>query len=87
MTCVHPEDHKCPTCHPELWNPKPGAARAFTIDFLSKKILEAKHAYYVLGVPIMRDDEYDSLEGSLRAYAPDHPVLQKVGADQEEETE
>lgn len=80
MTCTHDNKLNCPTCRPDLWYPTEEQARTFTINFLAKKILEAKKAYYS-GTPILRDEEYDALEKSLRAYSLDHEVLKKVGTD------
>lgn len=77
--CCHNTDVYCVKCKPELWNPSPGSAKAFTVAFLTNKILKAKEAYYS-GSPIITDQEFDSLEGSLRAYDPLSPVLSKVGS-------
>ena len=46
---------------------------------LSKKILEARAAYYN-GNPIMPDAEYDRLETQLRNKDPENPILKTVGA-------
>lgn len=70
--------HACPVCRPELWAPKD--AVTYTIAYLVNRITVAKAAYYA-GSPTLRDEEYDALETSLRAYAPNHPVLSKVGTD------
>lgn len=78
MTCNHLPKLSCPTCRPELWNPITGAAD--TIQWLATKILEAKIAYYDLGTPTMSDPEYDAIEKTLRAYAPNHPALRQVGS-------
>ncbi len=48
---------------------------------LRSLILEAKHAYYNSGEPLMGDDEYDALEDELRLLSPDDPVLSMVGAE------
>lgn len=47
---------------------------------LRNLILQAKHAYYYSGEPIMSDEEYDALEDQLRQIAPNDPVLGLVGA-------
>lgn len=67
--------------HPEIWRPGETAARLYTIRYLVREILRARHAYYVIGSATMPDHEYDSLETSLRAYCPEHPVLAMVGFD------
>ena len=48
------------------------------VDQLVKQILYHKKAYYA-GRPEISDPKYDSLEESLRALIPDHPVLSLVG--------
>jgi DNA ligase (NAD+) len=44
-----------------------------------EKLRKAARAYFV-GVPFMSDMEFDTLEASIRAEDPDHPVLKEVGA-------
>ena len=46
---------------------------------LASAISEARAAYYA-GTPSMTDAEFDALEDSLRAIAPNHSVLAQVGA-------
>lgn len=50
------------------------------IEFLSKKIIKYKRAYYE-GNPTISDAEYDRLEAKLRNLDPDHPILKFVGTD------
>lgn len=79
MNCTHAPDWSCPDCRPELWHPANAAQD--TIAWLADRILTAKRAYYA-GAPIMSDHEYDALETSLRAYAPDHAALRQVGSEE-----
>lgn len=76
---THSSDVCCPNCHPDMWNPTREQAVLFSTEALSLQIREAKKAYYA-GKPIMRDEEFDALEGSLRAINPNAPILQKVGS-------
>ena len=50
---------------------------------ITERILKAKRAYYIKGKPTMSDQEYDALEGSLRAINQEAPVLKMVGYDPE----
>lgn len=75
----HEPDVCCPVCHPKMWNPGREEAVLFSTEKLSLKIIAAKEAYYA-GAPILRDEEYDALEESLRAINPNATVLEKVGA-------
>ena len=50
------------------------------IAALRNVILEAKHAYYYSGEPVMSDAEYDALEDELRQLSPDDAVLALVGS-------
>lgn len=47
---------------------------------LADTIAMHKEAYYK-GFPLISDQEYDSLEEELRSIHPNHPILQKVGAE------
>lgn len=49
------------------------------IDLLVDRLQLARDAYYN-GTPIMTDEVYDLLEDELRALAPNHPLLKRVGA-------
>lgn len=49
------------------------------VDELAALIQKHKDAYYN-GQPIITDAAYDQLEDELRALAPDHPILQSIGA-------
>jgi len=51
-----------------------------TFGELTKKIEEARLAYYGPGQPIMTDSEYDRLEEELRKAEPEHWLLKSVGA-------
>jgi len=62
-----------------MWNPTREEAVLFSTEKLSLELKAAKKAYYA-GKPILRDEEFDALEGSLRAINPDAPILQKVGS-------
>lgn len=50
-----------------------------SIEKLALSIAEARRAYYA-GKPTVPDDYYDDMERKLRDLAPDHPLLQQVGA-------
>ena len=75
----HSADVCCCKCHPDMWSPTREQAVLFSTEALSIELRAAKKAYYA-GKPIMRDEEFDAMEGSLRAINPNAPVLQKVGA-------
>ncbi len=45
------------------------------------KLKEARHAYYVLGKPIMSDTEFDALEDLLKKSDPNNPYFETVGHD------
>lgn len=69
----------CTLCRKSLFNPTYEDAIKYTTDTLTEKILQAKHEYYCLGRPKLRDEEYDAIESSLRTINPDAPVLEYVG--------
>jgi hypothetical protein len=81
MSCNHREGFKCATCAPRIFNGEGGRER--TIAWLARQVGAARLAYEA-GTPFMRDEEFDSLEKSLRAYDPNNPVLRKVGTGQGE---
>lgn len=55
--------------------------KAKRIQTLARNILKAKVAYYTTGNPIMTDLEYDLLERRLGWECPNHPILNMVGYD------
>jgi len=50
------------------------------MEYLVKRLEAAAAAYYNSGAPLMSDDAYDTLVDELRAAAPNHPFLNRVGA-------
>lgn len=70
----------CFHCHPSLWSSSREEAVLFSTEVLSEKIRAAKKAYYA-GSPVMRDEEFDAMEASLRAINPNAPVLSLVGSE------
>jgi DNA ligase (NAD+) len=53
---------------------------SITLEPFIQKILEAKHAYYTLGKPIMSDQEYDGFITMIESIEPDHPILNMIGS-------
>jgi DNA ligase (NAD+) len=51
-----------------------------TISDLERRILAARHAYYNGRDSGLTDHEFDAHENDLRRIAPEHPLLQAVGA-------
>ncbi|NRA46521.1 MAG: NAD-dependent DNA ligase LigA [Oligoflexales bacterium] len=49
------------------------------VALLAEKVLFHRRLYYA-GKPEISDHEYDAIEDSLRALAPEHPVFEEVGA-------
>ena len=74
----HSSNVCCSTCHPMLWDLTEDEAKLYSTEALTIELKVAKKAYYD-GNPILRDEEFDAMEGSLRAINPDAPVLQRVG--------
>lgn len=52
------------------------------VALLAEKVLLHRRLYYA-GSPEISDQEYDAIEDSLRALAPEHPVFDTVGAEPE----
>lgn len=79
----HYNEHKivCSKCNPELWKLSSKETKAYSTYIISKKLQNAKDRYYSDGKSPLSDDEYDSLESSLRAINPNAPILNKVGYD------
>ena len=59
---------------PELKNQKQKIA--YYVEYITR----CKAAYYNTDSPLVSDALYDTLEESLRAVAPGHPLLDTVGA-------
>jgi len=57
---------------------KPTEAR---IHALAQAVAHHSHLYYNLAAPEISDAEFDRLWDELKALAPDHPQLHRVGAD------
>ena len=57
-----------------------GWVRSASTKNLAKAISIAKAAYYNTGKPIVSDKIFDAIESALRAKAPNHPALSKVGS-------
>lgn len=78
--CVHDENACCCLCNPQLFNPSREEAVLFSTEAITEQVVKAKRAYYA-GKPILRDEEYDQLEDTLKAINPDAEVLNVVGSD------
>ncbi len=56
------------------------SGRESQINELARSIAYHNHLYYTQGDSKISDAEYDALKESLNRLAPDHPILQAVGA-------
>jgi len=75
---AHDSDMCCSECHPAMWSPSREDSILYSTECLTMKIKTAKKAYYA-GKPTLRDEEFDAIEGSLKAINPMAVVLDVVG--------
>lgn len=75
---THNDDMCCVICNPTIWSPSQADSILYSTEAITLKLRDAKKAYYS-GNPIMRDEEYDAMENSLRAINPNAKILQAVG--------
>lgn len=64
--------------HPKYLDPSLEYGSPEYIAALAALLGRYRRAYYN-SVPLVSDKSYDLLEDRLRALAPEHPLLQKVG--------